>query len=127
MKLEIWLNKRGVTKETILDLLQHIPDEMQDMAIDDFCDAETIMKPDEWFYWPNQDRFVLVGQCPNGDGVAIDTKNKPGTIWYVAHELLEIESNNEIIIEVADSPSDYVSKRDDDDFPWDYWDAKEKN
>ena len=98
---------------------------MQDMPSDDFCDAARIMDPDRWFYWPHQTRFVLIGQCPNGDGVAIDTKVFPGVVFYVAHELLgEDRPTDNMVIRVADSPSDYVEKRGHDDFPWDYWEAK---
>jgi hypothetical protein len=128
MNLPRYLASRGVAKQTIGDLLPHIPSKMQDVPADDFCDAASIMAPDRWFHWPGQSRFVLVGQCPNGDGVAVDTEIEPGAVFYVAHELLGSERPvDEVVIRVADSPSDYVRRRSEEDFPWDFYEAKEKN
>ena len=98
---------------------------MSEEPIDDFCDSEKIMNSQNWFYWPNQTRFVLVGQCPNGDGVAIDTESSSGEVYYISHDLLHEERLNDMIIKIAESPSDYVSKRNLEDFPWDFWEAKE--
>ena len=125
MNLARYLASRGLSQQVIDDLLPHIPGEMHEVSSDDFCDAASIMDPDRWFYWPGQTRFVLAGQCPNGDGVAIDTEKEPGAVFYVAHDLLGGDRPlEEMVIRVADSPSDYVHKRGADDFPWDYWEFK---
>jgi len=127
MTLSRYLASRGVPKRTIQDLLPHVPATMQDLPADDFCDAARIMDPERWFYWPDQSRFVLIGQCPNGDGVAVDTEAEPGAIFYVAHELIGTDRPvGEMVVRVADSPSDYVQKRGQEDFSWDYWEAKSK-
>ncbi|NJL59128.1 MAG: hypothetical protein HC887_05255 [Desulfobacteraceae bacterium] len=119
----IWLKQRGLSQKTIEDLLPYIPETMNELPVDDFYDADSIMNSDRWFYWPDQTRFVLVGQCPNGDGVAIDTEINPGCIYYISHDLLHDKSIEDIIVRVADSPSDYVKKRSLDDFTWDFWEA----
>lgn len=125
MDIVLWLKKRGLSQRIIEELLAYVPQTINEMPIDDFCDADSIMNPDKWFYWPDQTRFVLVGQCPNGDGVAIDTESTTGCIYYVSHDLLSESPLEDITIKVADSPSDYVNKKSDDDFPWDFWEAKE--
>ena len=100
---------------------------MNDLPADDFCDADRIVNPDRWFYWPNQTRFVMVGQCPNGDGVAIDTEENVGSIFYVCHEMINREKPmGEMVVKVADSPGDYVRKRGSPDFPWDFWEARKR-
>jgi hypothetical protein len=72
---------------------------------------------------------VVVGQCPNGDGVAVDTQKEPGAVFYVAHELLgRGRAIEDVVVRVADSPSDFIQKfLQDDGFPYDYWDAKRRN
>jgi hypothetical protein len=117
----------GVPRETVEELVPHVPKRMHDLPADDFCDASRITDSNQWFYWPNQTRFVLVGQCPNGDGVAIDTEENVGSIFYICHELIHTEKSiDEVVVQVADSPNDYVRKRGEPDFPWDFWEAREK-
>jgi hypothetical protein len=126
-KIRQWLKNRGLPEKIITDLLQYLPEQTNQLPIDDFNDAERIMHSDSWFYWPDQTRFIVVGGCPNGDAVAIDTEKEQGAIFYVAHELIGMEyALEEMVIKVASSPSDYVEKRSDDEFPWDYWEAKNK-
>ena len=128
MNLIRYLTNRGVPQKAIDELLPRVPAKMQRLPSDDFCDAAKIMDPDKWFYWPDQTRFVVVGQCPNGDGVAIDTEDDAGAVFYVAHELLGAYwPLDEMVVRVADSPSDYVRKRGGDGFPSDYWEAKDRN
>jgi hypothetical protein len=129
MSLTHYLESRGLSQQTIDDLPRHIPEKMQKLPTDDFCDAASIMDPDRWFYWPGQTRFVVVGQCPNGDGVAIDTERQPGgAVFYVAHDMLGGDRPlDEMVIRVADSPSAYVQRRGEEDFSWDYWEAKAGN
>ena len=126
MNLSGYLLARGLPQEVIDDLLPYIPENGQDSV---FCDAATVMNPDRWFYWPGQTRFVLVGQCPNGDAVAIDAEKAPGAVFYVACELAGGDRPlEEVVIRVAESPSDFVQRfLDDDDFPYDYWEAKNRN
>ena len=126
MTLGDYLLSRGLSQEVIEELLPHIPEREDDGV---FCDMASIMNPDRCFYWPGQTRFVVVGQCPNGDGVAIDTQTKSGAVFYVAHELLGGDRPLEdVVVRVADSPSDFIQKfLDDDGFPYDYYDANSRN
>jgi hypothetical protein len=126
MNLNGYLLSRGIPQKAINELLPYISPGGQESA---FCDAESIMHPDNWFYWPGQRRFVPVGQCPNGDAVAIDTQKEPGSVFYVAHELLdEDQPLDEIVIRVAKSPTDFVQRfLEEDDFPYDYWEAKSRS
>jgi hypothetical protein len=126
MTLDDYLLSRGLSKKVIEEFLPHIPEDAGDGV---FSDAASIMDPDRWFYWPGQTRFVIVGQCPNGDGVAIDTQKQPGAVFYVAHELRGGDRVMEdVVVRVADSASDFIQKfLEDDGFPYDYWDAKRRN
>jgi hypothetical protein len=126
MTLGDYLLSRGLPQEVIDELLPYIPEDSDDSV---FCDAATIMHPDRWFYWPGQTRFVLVGQCPNGDAVAIDTQNTPGAVFYVACELAGGDrALEDVVVRVADSPSDFIHEfLEDDGFPYDYWDAKSRS
>jgi hypothetical protein len=126
MTLDDYLLSRGLSRKVIEELLPCIPEDGGDGL---FCDAASIMDPDRWFYWPGQTRFVPVGQCPNGDAVAIDTQKQPGAIFYVAHELLGGgRPLEDVVILVADSPSDFVQRfLEDDGFPYDFFEAKGQN
>ena len=126
MTLGDYLLSRRLPQKVIDELLPYIPEDSDDGV---FCDAASIMDPDRWFYWPSQTRFVLVGQCPNGDAVAIDTQKTPGAVFYVACELADGDRpQDEVVICVAESPSDFVQRfLDDDDFPYDYWEATSRN
>jgi hypothetical protein len=128
MKLAHYLASRGLRQQVIGELLPFIPSKPPEASPGAFYDAATIMNPQRWFCWPGQTRFVLVGQCPNGDGVAIDTQKEPGAVFYVAHEL--VGSNRpleQVVIRVAGSPSHYAQGLLEPDFPYDYWDARARS
>ena len=128
MNLPRYLAYRGLAQNVIDELLPLIPAEMPEQSCGAFYDGASIVDAERWFYWPGQTRFVVVGQCPNGDGVAIDTQKEPGAVFYVAHELLGSDRPlEEVVTRVAASPSDYVHKLADEDFPYDYWEARARN
>jgi hypothetical protein len=122
MTLADYLLSRGLSQKVIDKLLPHVPEGESDNV---FCDAAAIMDTDRWFYWPRQTRFVLVGQCPNGDAIAIDTQSALGAVFYVAGELAGSDRpHDEVVTCVAKSPSEFVERfLNDDDFPCDYWEA----
>jgi hypothetical protein len=125
MKLARYLASRGLREQVIEDLLPFIHRKMPEASSGAFYDAANIMDPERWFSWPGQTRFVLVGQCANGDGVAIDSQKEPGAVFYVAHELVDSKRPlEEVVIRVAESPSHYVQGLLAEDFPYDYWDAR---
>lgn len=123
MTLGEHLRSKGLSQRAIEDLLPYIPEHDGDGV---FRGAASITKPDTWFHWPDQTRFVVVGLCPNGDGVAIDTQNDLGAVFYVAHELLGGGLLlDDVVVRVADSPSTFIHRFvEDEKFPYDYWEAK---
>ncbi len=89
-----------------------------------FESPQQIMNSDRWFHFPNNKRFVMVGSCPNGDGIGLDTIQKPGAVYFIDHERLHHEID-EIAVCVADSLQEYVQQcLDVPDFPYDYHEAK---
>jgi hypothetical protein len=86
--LKKWLLARGLSIEYVDQLIPLIPDDEPEFSFGWFYTEELILNPDRWFYWPNQTRFVLVGQCCNGDGVALDTDSYLGTTLYHMRRLI---------------------------------------
>ena len=124
-----FLIDRGLSKETADELVALLPKRTPDVACACFHDADHIMNPDKWFYWPGQSRFVLVGQCPNGDGIGIDTEVHPGAVCYISHEHVGGSTAMEdMTVQVASSPGDFLRKIQEmgDEFPMDYWEAKRR-
>ena len=68
----------------------------------------------------------MVGSCPNGDGIGLDTIEKPGAVYFIDHErICSSLPESEIIVCVAGSLQEYVERvLDDPDFPYDYHEAK---
>jgi hypothetical protein len=126
MKLARYLSSRGLTKEVINELLPYIPRGKNEHV---FFGAAAIMNPDKWFFWPGQTRFIPVGQCPNGDAVAIDSEKEPGAVFYIAHELTGSDRPpEEVVVLVAKSPSEFIQRFvDEPNFPYDYWEARSRN
>ena len=118
-----WLGSRGVPQDGIDTLLEILP-----RCADLFEPPEQIMQPDRWFSLPGNSRFVLLGSCPNGDADALDTTEQPGAVFFIDHERVHDEiPDSERAVRVADSLSDYLqSCLDDPDFPYDYWEAKNR-
>jgi hypothetical protein len=118
-----WLASRGVPRDGIDKLLELLPH-----SADLFETPERIMESDCWFNYPDNSRFVLLGSCPNGDAVAIDTADQPGAIFFIDHERVHDDiPDSERAARVANSLTDYVqSCLDDPDFPCDYHEAKNR-
>jgi hypothetical protein len=120
-----FLQDRGVPADAVRELVALLPRKMPEASCAYFYPAERIMDTDKWFYWPGQTRFVLVGQCPNGDGIGIDTKVHPGAMFFISHEHIGSEAQPEdMTVQVATSPADYARKIQGDDCPMDFWEAK---
>jgi hypothetical protein len=115
-----WLTERKLPRETIASLLNYAG------KGGFFESAEGIMDPDRWFHYPGNTRFVLIGSCPNGDAVALDTTVESGAVYFVNHETVHVAmADDECTVKVADSLSDYLQACvDDPDFPFDYYEAK---
>ena len=113
-----WLSERGVPKAAI-ELLVALS-----KAGGCFESPQRIMDSDRWFHFSNNKRFVMVGSCPNGDGIGLDTIQKPGAVYFIDHERLHLDIA-EIAVCVANSLQEYVQQCSDvPDFPYDYHEAK---
>ena len=122
-----FLLNRGLPADATDELIALLPRKMPKPSCAYFYDANHIMNPDKWFYWPGQLRFVLVGQCPNGDGIAIDTKVHPGAVFFISHEHVGGDAKQEdMTVQVAASPADYAHRIQmrGEEFPMDFWEAK---
>ena len=124
-----YLIERGVPTSSADELITLLPIKMPSSSCAFFFTAKYIMNPEKWFYWPEQTRFVLVGQCPNGDGIAIDTQVQPGAVYFISHELIGTDAILEdMSVLVAPSPANYAQRIEmgNDDLPMDFWEAKQK-
>ena len=120
-----WLLAKGLTAEQIDDLLPLLPTTEPEAACGWFYNAERIMNQETWFAIPHQTQFVFLGQCPNGDGIAINVDETKGTIHYISHDIAwENNSLSGASVCVAESIKDFAEKSQRDDFPIDYWEAK---
>jgi hypothetical protein len=121
-KFEDWLKARGVPSESVATLSELAGTKNL------FETPARIMEPDSWFYFPGNTRFVLIGSSPNGDAIALDTKEQPGAVVFIDHDRVhDAVPDQERIIKVADSLPDYLqSCIDDPDFPSDYDEAKSR-
>jgi hypothetical protein len=121
-EFEVWLETRGIPSESIATLNEHAEAESL------FETPTRIMDPDIWFYFPGNTRFVLIGSCPNGDAIALDTKEQPGAVYFINHEHVhDSVPDQERTIKVADSLPHYLQACvDDPDFPFDYEEAKSR-
>lgn len=82
------------------------------------------MNPDLWFDWPDQSRFVFVGQCPGGPAITNDTRSVPGGVFYVSVDAIGSDpASCDYIVQVADSPADFAARCHSDDFPMGCYDA----
>jgi hypothetical protein len=70
---------------------------------------------------PFDEGFVVFGDCPNGDMVAIDVKRNVGTIHYLSHE--ESDGCSFPSIKVANSMEQFLDRLGNDKMPTDYHEA----
>lgn len=76
-------------------------------------------------FLPKEHGFVILGGCPNGDPVALDVKDHPGSIWYISHESMYDSSIRKIATKVAENLESFiVGLCEDESFPVDYHEAK---
>lgn len=122
MPLSQFLLEQGLQKKVIDELIPHLA---PDGECGFFWDAPTIMAPCEHCHLERVKGFILVGNCPDGSFVAIDTASENGAIYYIALEYLAANYPvEEMLVQVAESPSEWISKLcEDDDFPYDYHQA----
>ncbi len=121
---------------TIEDLLRYAatPEEMQE-AIDQEEPAPPVdtlegiiemTDKDPMGISPRANGFVLIGACPNGDPIAIDVADEPGSVWYIGHETMSSEPLREVSIRVAGDLTEMLSGMAEGTFPYDSYEAKER-
>ena len=66
--------------------------------------------------------FVLIGGCPNGDPIAIDVADEPGTVWYICHETMHGRPVREVSVRVADGVAGLFES----ECPFDYFEARDR-
>jgi hypothetical protein len=75
---------------------------------------------------PLENGFIVAGGCPNGDLVAIDVANEPGSVWYISHENMSEGSLRDAAIRVAKDVATMIQEMANEKLPFDYYDAKER-
>ncbi len=65
--------------------------------------------------------FIVIGDCPDGDPIAIDMRTNPGSVHYITHE--EIDEGSVISKMVAPDIRTFVRIMDEENVPYDYHEA----
>ncbi len=132
----VWARQHGLASELIQQLITYAatPERMQ-AAIDAMEPGPPIYtlkgirkshEEDDIGISPAKSGFLVVGGCPNGDPIAVDIADDPGSVWYLDHETLYDTPLRSIAVRVAGSLHELIDGIcDDDDFPIDYYDAKQ--
>jgi hypothetical protein len=66
--------------------------------------------------------FVVFGDCPNGDSVAVDVRNDSGSIHYLSHE--ESDGHSFLSIKVANTMQEFLTALAADEMPTDFHEAQ---
>ena len=129
--LKSYLERQQVPLKVIKELFDNLP-EKTPLESDGYFGSEKSIfntnKPESWFNFQKNSGLLVVGFCPNGDPVVMDVKVNKGFIYYLSHEEMsdDLYTFEDISIKVANSPQDYINKKQQDSFPWDYWQALNK-
>ncbi|MDY3557455.1 hypothetical protein R5W24_006646, partial [Gemmata sp. JC717] len=127
-----WASERGVPDETTEALLRYAatPEEMREAhdAMDPappvytLADIVDMTDTDPFGFSARENGFVLIGGCPNGDPIAIDVADAPGTVWYICHEAMHGRPVREVSVRVAADLAGLFQS----DCPFDYFEAKDR-
>jgi hypothetical protein len=71
------------------------------------------------------DGLLIIGRCPNGDPIAIDIRQEPGSIWYISHEEMFGVPLRTVSIKVTNDIEEFVNQCENEQFPIDYFDARD--
>jgi hypothetical protein len=131
-----WASTRGIPDRTIEELLQYAasPEEMEE-ACDAMEPAPPIYTLDDIVEMTDKDPYgvfaranglIVVGGCPNGDPIAIDLADEPGSVWYICHETMSARPVREVSIRVASDLTEMQNGMARGGFPYDYFDARDR-
>jgi hypothetical protein len=128
-----WASRRGLPDGTVEQLIRLAasPEEMRaafdavEPAPPIYTLADIVGMTDEDLYGisPSAHGFVIIGGCPNGDPIAIDVANEPGSVWYIDHETMSERPVREIAIRVAGDATEMIEGLAEGKSPIDYYDA----
>jgi len=132
-----WATAKGLDSNTIRQVIAcaATPEEFkQACEEDEACspiypleEIQSLQEGDEMGVSPEKSGFLIVGSCPNGDPIALDTAADPGSVWYMGHETMHSKPLRSIAIRVADNLVQFINNLvEDDDFPFDYYSAKDQ-
>ena len=96
-----------------VDSLEHV------MATNYPCDIDILDSA------PNQHGYLLIGRCPNGDAVFIDTRDERMPVFYGEYGQLYSGNLKEGMRRISDSLDEYVTGLADGIVPRDFWDQSE--
>src|SRR5262249_29099345 len=131
-----WASRRGVPDSTTEQLLRYAasPEEMKEA-----CDAMEPAPPvytlddivemtdkDPYGINPRGNGFIVVGGCPNGDPIAVDVADEPGSVWYICHETMSAGPVRRASIRVAKDLTEMLDGMAGGEFPYDYFEAKDR-
>ena len=66
--------------------------------------------------------FIVIGDCPDGDPIAVDLKTNPGSVHYICHEDLD-DDGGVISKMVAPDIQTFATMMNDETVPYDYHSA----
>ena len=128
-----WASRRRLPDGTVEQLIRLAasPEEMK-AAFDAtepappiyaFADIVGMTDEDPYGISPSAHGFVIIGGCPNGDPIAVDVANEPGSVWYIDHETMSERPIRDVAIRVAADPTALMDGLAQCTFPFDYYDA----
>jgi hypothetical protein len=134
-KFTRWASTRGLPRQIIQQLIQLAasPEEMKEAfdavepapPIYTLADIVEMTDEDPYGISPSANGLMIVGGCPNGDPIAVDVADEPGSVWYVSHEDMSEGPVREAAIRVAKDPAALMEGiANDRKFPLDYYAAK---
>ena len=129
-----WAFERGVPADTTEAIIRYAasPEEMRDAceAMDPpppvytLADIVEMTDTDPYGISARGSGFILVGGCPNGDPIAIDVTDAPGTVWYICHEKMHGRPVREVSVRVAADLVGLFEGMAERNFPFDYFEAE---
>ncbi len=132
-----WATAKGLDSKTIQLVIAcaATPEEMKEAIDNDepcspiypLGDIQNLQDENGLGVSPEKSGFLIVGSCPNGDPIALDIGADMGSVWYMDHETMAADLLRSAAIRVADNLSQLMNRLVQvDDFPFDYYEAKEK-
>lgn len=136
-KFGTWATSRGVPDGTTEKLVQYAASAKEMRKARDAMepappvytldDIVEMTDKDPYGINPRANDFVIVGGCPNGDPIAIDVADEPGSVWYICHETMFDRPVRQASIRVAKDLTEMLEGLARGEFPYDYFEAKDRD